>query len=410
MGTQQVLRAAAAFGLIAGLAVGVAHAAPAPDQAASHHGAAGEHVAVIDLGPADDGAVRAALDAKLANAGLVALAGDGLDAALAGIHVDADAATLAAAMSEAKRAFGELDCTATVRAAREAIGISAARQAAGIAVPELPRALAYTLLCADRTGDTSAALIAAARLRELGGSPDVSPQVMAKYPDIDVVADRDQLPLHVDTDVAGAALWVDFEPAGTAPADLVLGAGEHIIAAASGTKRNWISGTAVRGQTQVTIAMTDQVGKWNKVADRVASWNGAMPAMEELAALLVLVDARVALVRHGDNVEAWGHAGRGEPLRRLGDAQGIQPLAQADRVVALVVDRVATWNDRAPDPDVPLLVESPKDRTANGKNDNQGHTKWWVYAVIGAAIVASAIVVYAYDNGSSTQQIELHYP
>jgi hypothetical protein len=366
---------------------------------------------VIDLGPPDDGAARKTIVAQLASEGLVALTTDGVDEALAGNHSDRDAAPLAADMAQAKQAFGELDCSKAVSAAHEAVKLAAQRQAAGIPVPELPRALAYLLLCADRVSDTTAAFTAAGWLRKVGGSPDVSPQVMAKYPEVDVIPDRDQIAVQIDATVPGATLWVDFEPAGTAPAELLLGAGEHVIAAASGTQRGWISGTVVRSQKQVTIPMNDQVGKWNAVADRVAGWHGAMPSVDELGMVLAMVEARVAIVRHGDVAEAWGHAGKAEPLRRLGDANGIQPLTQIDRLVGLVVDRVVTWNDRAPDPDVPLLTESVADRTGKGKNDSdKGHTKWWVYAVIGAAIVASAIVVYAYDNGSSTQQIELHYP
>src|SRR5580692_1913725 len=192
MGAQQVLRAAASVWLIACTIVGVASAAPtpSPSPAPTTGRARNERVTIIDLGPADNGAARHALAGQLTGAGLVPLSDEGLAEALAGVDVGGDAAPLAAAMTEAKRAFGELDCSATLRAAREAVGIAASRQAAGLPAPELPRALAYALLCADRTGDAAAAFTAAAQLRIVGGSPDVSAQLMAKYPEVDAIADR----------------------------------------------------------------------------------------------------------------------------------------------------------------------------------------------------------------------------
>ena len=59
---------------------------------------------------------------------------------------------------------------------REPARVSAgAFQAAGLPVPELPRAWAYVLLCADRDGQLDVALQAANQLRALGGWPDVPP-------------------------------------------------------------------------------------------------------------------------------------------------------------------------------------------------------------------------------------------
>jgi hypothetical protein len=405
MGAQQILRAATTLAVIA---AGSAHAAP-------RHRASGAHepVAIIDLGPADGGAARGKLGAALVAAGMQPLIDDGIDDALAGISRDTDEQSIAIEVSQAKQAFGELDCKAATTAARQAIGELAARQAAGLPVPELPRAWAYVLLCADRTSDTGQALIAASRIRALGGSPDVPVDVLAKYPEVDAVADRDTIEVEITSEVAGATLWVDFQPAGTAPAKLTLSAGEHVIAAASGTRRGFIAGTAVRKQKQVAIAMPDRAGKNATLAARVARWNGALPSAAELTAVLVQVHARIGLVRHGDVVEVWGHAGLAEPLRRLGgDQDGVRSLAEADRAVALALDRAQTWNDRAPDPDVPLLTETEGERSKrrNGGGENEQPTKWWVYATIGGAILAAAIVVYAKDSASDTQRVEIHYP
>src|SRR5260370_665559 len=78
------------------------------------------------------------------------------------------------------------------------------------------------------------------------GSSDVDAKLLAKYPDVDAISDRELVELDVDADAPGAALWVDFAPAGTAPAHLTLIAGEHVIAAASGSRRGTITGTAVK--------------------------------------------------------------------------------------------------------------------------------------------------------------------
>ncbi|MGE5186000.1 MAG: hypothetical protein ACM31C_28285 [Acidobacteriota bacterium] len=367
-----------------------------------------ERVAIIDLGPADDGAARRAIGTAAVAAGLDPVLGDGVDDALAGIAQPADDATLAVAMSQAKQAFGELDCAKATAAAQLAIGISAARQAAGIAPRELPRAWAYVLLCADRAGDDVGARLAATRLRELGGTAEVAASLLAKYPEVDSTADRDIVELEVTAEVPGAALWVDFQPAGSAPAKLPLTVGPHVIAAASGTRRGFVIGTAVRSQKSVTIAMPDQAGKHAALAAKVAGWHGKVPPAKELAAVLGEVGARVALVRHGGTVEVWGHAGEAEPLRLVGGPDGTRPLAEADRAAALAVDRAHTWNDRSPDPDQPLLVESREERAAHGKGE--APTKWWVYAAIAGAVVAGALVIVAHDTAGDTQRVTLHYP
>ena len=97
-----------------------------------------ERVAVIDLGP-DDPAIRQRLAAAIVAGGLEPVRGDGIEDALAGRTSDPDALPLAVAVAEAQRAFGALDCKVASSASKTAVGIAAARQAAGIAVPELAR-------------------------------------------------------------------------------------------------------------------------------------------------------------------------------------------------------------------------------------------------------------------------------
>ena len=146
---------------------------------------------------------------------------------------------------------------------------------------------------------------------------------------------------------------------------------------------------------------------------RVAAWHGKLPRASELAWALREVDARVALVRHGDTVEAWGRAGDGEALRRLGNDDGTRKLDEANALVALIADRVQTWSDRAPDPDQPLLVETADDRRARGlrvKGEGEEPTRWWVYATIAGAVLAGALVIYSHDQADDTQRVELKYP
>lgn len=369
-----------------------------------------ERVAVIDLGPAD-AAVRQQLAAAVVAGGLAPVSGDGIDAALAGETTDPDAVQLAAVLAEAQRAFGALDCPAAITASTTAIGISAARQAAGLAVPELPRAWTYVLLCADRAGDTDRAMHAATRLRALGpaSAGDVPRDVWAKYPEVDTMLDREMIPIEITAEVAGAEIWIDFERAGTSPLKTVLPAGTHVIAAAAGTRRGWASGTPVRAQPAVKIPMPEQRGRYMALAGRIAGWRGALPAPAELAAVLGEVDARVAIVRRGPRLEAWGRAGRSEAPYRLGGEDGIGDLTEAPRLVALIADRVQTWTDRAPDPDRPLLVEDPRDRRRGPARADEP-TRWWVYAAIAGAVAASVGVVYVLDASPNTQRVELTYP
>jgi len=415
MGPQRVLQAVA---VVAGVA-----AARTPRVVAEPR--THERVAVIDLGAASAAAgttpgagsrrghgvadLPQTLAAAIVAAGLDPVIGDGVEDALAGRDLARDGVQLAAAMEEAQRAFGELTCSEVTPAAEQAIGLAAARQAAGYPVPELPRALTYVLLCADRENRFDAALTAARALRALGGSPEVPAGVWAKYPDADAVANRDIIELDVDTEVPGAAIWIDFRKAGTSPLDVALPAGDHVLAAAAGTRRGWAAGTAVRTQQVVHIPLADLASPWSEVAQRVAGWNGKLPAPAELAWVLARVHARIALVRHGDTIEAWGQVGRSEAPHLLGGDDGVAPVGEVARVLGLVTDRIRTWNDHAPDPDRPLLVETTGAGPAR-RDEGEKPTRWWVYAAIAGAAAIGGAIIYAHDNASDRQRVELHYP
>ncbi|MDB4960292.1 MAG: hypothetical protein JWP01_291 [Myxococcales bacterium] len=397
MGVERVLQVAGSLALAAvALVATTATAAPR------------ERVAVFDLGPSD-AAVRQKLAAAIVAGGLEPVLGDGVEDALGGQSTEPDELQLAVAIGDAQRAFGALDCPATIVASQTAIGIAAARQAAGRAVPELTRAWTYRLLCADRMGDSDAAMTATARLRALGPRPaEVPLDVWTRYPEVDAVLDHDMVPLEIKAEVPGAAIWIDFQRVGTSPLKTHVRAGEHVIAASAGTRRGWAAGTAVRTQTTITVPMPEQRGAYAALAQRVASWRGTLPAPAELGEALLAVNARVAIVRRGDQIQAWGRVGRSEPPRLLGGEDGTGELADAPRLVAVIADRVQTWADRAPDPDQPLLLEDPKLR--GGKDRVDEPTKWWVYATILGAVVGGATLLYLHDSASNTQHVELHYP
>lgn len=361
---------------------------------------------MIDLGGASGaGDATRQLQAAITAAGYAPVIGDGVEDALAGRDTERDAVELAAAIATAERAFGALACGEVAPAARRAIGIAAARQAAGRPVPELARAWTYLLLCADRDGQLDTALAAAGHLRALGGSPDVPAAVWAKYPEVDVVSGRDLVELEIESDVAGAAIWIDFRPAGASPVHAVLPVGEHVIAAASGSRRGWAAGTAVRKQRSLRVPLTDAAGPWADVAQRVAGWGGKLPAPADLAFVLDRVHARIALIRHGDTVEAWGQVGRSEAPHLLGGDDGVAPLGEARRLLGVIADRLTAWGAHAPDPDQPLLVED------RGRRDEPpAPTKWWVYAAIGGAVALGATIILVHDSASDRQRVELHYP
>ncbi len=391
MGPQRVLQAAALVVAIATTG-GSADAKPR------------ERVAVIDLGPADP-ALRTSLATKLVAAGFEPLTGDGLEEALAGDGADADGLLLAAAMAEAQRAFGALDCAATVTAANQAIGFGAARQAAGLTVPELPRATAYIVLCADRAGDVDAAMRAVSKFRAAGGGTDVPADVLKKYPAIDTVLDRDLVPLEITTDVPDAEVWIDFARVGKAPLTVTLPAGEHVIGVAAGTRRGWAAGSAIKTQTKLAVPTQDRAGKWSDVAKRIASWNGQRPSPQDLGWVMAKVQARIVLIHRGTTLEAFGRLGLAEPPHKLGDEE--IPVTEMQRAIALIDDRLHVWNDRAPDPDQPLLVDDSRLRDRDGKLKNPP-TKWWIYATVIGAVAAGAAVIFATESGADRQRVELH--
>jgi hypothetical protein len=73
----------------------------------------------------------------------------------------------------------------------------------------------------------------------------------------------------------------------------------------------------------------------------------------------------------------------------------------------LVKDRIQGWNDRAPDPDQPLLTEKPGEDRYSRKDKP---AKWWVYAALAGAVAGAAAILYVNDSGSDRQRVELKFP
>jgi hypothetical protein len=374
-----------------------------------------ERVAIVDLGPnAADPVTRDKLAEAARSAGLEPATGDGIDAALAGQTQDLDASELASAVDRATKAFGALDCKAAAPAAADGIHLEAARQASDIAPKNLGRLYAFELLCADRANDVDAAMLAAKRMRIVGAPADMGP-LLAKYPEIDSSSDRDVIEVSIAADVPDATVWVDHvkvgKMQGSSPLVVQLATGAHLIAVAAGTRRGWGEGTAVKAQPSVTIPTKDEAVQWTKLSYRIAGWHGEVPPAYELARAMTEARARVLIIRHGDVLEAWGRIGVKEDPHHLAADEGVIGLADTSHMMQLVVERVTAWNAHAPDPDQPLLVESPAERAARGAgSEREASTRWWVYAAVIGAIAAGTLVVYLHDEESDTQRIEVHFP
>jgi hypothetical protein len=392
-----------------------------------------------------------------------------IDASLAAVlHGPADAAERAALASiqaeplarivraDALRRSG--DCQAALAEADAAIAALAAEQAAIGAAPEaavvehaLAGAHGQVLACAHQRGEIDRALVAARRLRDLGGGelpPGASAVVTADlwraYPPMDALGNAYILDLTVTTEPAGAQVWVDHRLVGTAPVTVAAVEGAHLVAAASGGRASSQQVEIDRkalppapwGQTQVMnvhLSLSPRAWAWQAEADEVARWRstqavdgaalGALLARLNARVALVLVDADARLVRSGapgrQAVQIWAMAPGETEARRVGTGQLARPESVATRVVA----RVAGWDampahasgqpsGASPEPGVPLLRESDVPRRYGSRPGARrlAHKPWWAYATIIGAVAATSLLILAADLGDDRQRIELRWP
>jgi hypothetical protein len=260
------------------------------------------------------------------------------------------------------------------------------------------------LLCADHDGDHAAAAIAASMLRALGvkdgSEANVGADTWAKYPDVDArTASLVELTVKAD---AGADVWIDLAKIGPAPATAVVAAGDHVIAAASGSRRAAQRVTIAKATT-IELPLVDQsAGSWGDVAAKVAAWRAAAPRPSDLAGVMRALHVRFAFVLAPGATALWA-IGPGDSAARALDTPSMDPAALA----ALVRERAEAWDGRAPDPDKPLLVE---DRSARDNAAVHGKDHWWVYASLIGAVVLGGVVVYAHDSATDHQRVELRFP
>ena len=246
----------------------------------------------------------------------------------------ADALALATAMARAQQKFGALDCKGTITAVEESAAARSRRaRPARLAGAGARRARGRTLCsCADRIGDIDLALRAASRLRVarwLAGRVRGSAREVSRgRRELGDRRDRGRCRRRD----SGATLWLDFvsdrqgaaAPRARARRSRDRGGGSARGAAISAAGRS-------RSSRSCSSRCRIRRRRSRRSQSTVASWKGALPSPEALADVLDKVHARAALIRHGDVVEVWGHAGKNEPLRRLGGEDGTRSVADADR-------------------------------------------------------------------------------
>ncbi len=364
-------------------------------------------MAIVELrtSPAKHAAARAALSRELAQRKGLRVLDPAVAAALTGVSVDSDDDAARAALDEARTAFGALDCGRARPAAEEAMLVLAGRAAAGYDErARLTSAWSYLLLCADRDGDAPVARAAADRLRALGAASAVPADLAAKYPDIDAATDRDIVEITVAA-AADATVSIDHH---AAPVRFV-SAGKHVVAVAQPDgKRGAVMVTAHNQPLKdVEVPLVDRLGIWRDVAARVTTWQSPdvePPTPGELRELMERVGVRFAVVYDKDGVSLWTLGPDQATALRADD---VERDARAVLLGDAIQLRIASLKERAPDPDVPLMTEDDYEARVVRRDEP---TRWWVYAVIGGALAASAATIYAFETGEDRQRIELTFP
>lgn len=380
MGAVQVLRVAVAgalaIALATGLTIGPARAAPV--------------VVVVDPRPGATPADAAALRDAFAAAALEPVGGARAQA-WAG-RGDDDLA-LDAALAEAQDGFGQLDCGRARPWAETAALLASARTAAGVDErARASRAWTYLLLCADRDGDRPAARHAADRVRALGGNAAITADVGARYPEIDAAIDRDIVAITV-TGPAGAAVTLDDQPIGAAPATAFAHAGRHLLATPGGA--TWI--TVQNKPLTVEVPATPPRDPAIAAIAALVAEAGSGVEATRAAAIAIAADVELVAVLEADGrVALW--------QRRRASTVALDRGAAA-AMVAAAGRALADAHERAPDPTLPLVRE-PRTKAKPDRDP----TRWWVYAAIGGALVAGAAAIYAVDAGDDRQRFELSFP
>jgi hypothetical protein len=230
----------------------------------------------------------------------------------------------------------------------------------------------------------------------------VPADVWAKYPEIDAATDRDIVELTV-TAPAGATVVIDHVAVGTAPVKTFVHAGKRLVAVGAGTTRGAAFITVHGKPLSFEVSAADRASPWKRVAGQVSAWQGAAPpSAVEVTELLTQVNVRFAVVLGERNTAALWVRAPGEPAAKLViDGAMNDPLELGAGVMA----RVEAWSGGGLDPDKPLAGTDDMVREVTRKED----TKWWVYAVIGGALAAGAVTLFAIEVGDDRQIIDLTF-
>lgn len=388
MGAVQILRVAVAA-LAVGAVAGVAQAKQQPEP--------GPAIAVIDLRGDEGAAARAQLELTLRAAELQVIGGD-LGVALIG--QDRDEAAALAALAEAQDGFGSLDCGRARPSAERAALLLTARIAAGFDErARVGKAWAYVALCAERDGDRSSASFAVDRLRALGqdGGALLPADAWARYPEIDAAIDRDIVEITV-TGPAGSSAWIDDRAIGAVPAKAYVSAGKHVVAVAGADGRGALLTTAMGQPLSILVEYTG-VDRGLGVLEVVRGWRVKKAVdVASLAPVMTRAKVELAVVIEPDGQLAlW---------QQLPDGLRVVARGEAAAIATSAHDAWAAAHERAPVDDEPLLREED---VPSAKDGEKAPARWWVYAAIGGAIVAGAVVIYAIDAGEDRQRFELRF-
>lgn len=416
-----------------------------PNPTTSPNTRASERVVVIDLravpeptapDAAEHTMIRQALfDALRPYADIdtgIAPRGSELDQALAGRLQSPLAKKRQAALkrlAEVATAFGKLDCTAADVAGEHAVlalsSLLAARQ--DVTAP-LQQAHVYQLLCAHNRGDSDRAMWVRTKLEQLGvfQAPfGVSALVWNLYPPLDATANANIVEATITSAPEGAQVWLNHRSIGPAPIKVHINQGTHIVAVAADNRHSArVFDVRKDGQAiQVTLPASEPVSRYLALSERILKWQGQTrpPTGTDIGKVLRSLDVRFGLIlpatpprssantgatapAKAQNVEIWA-LGPGEPEARL---IGVETVLRVKDVVLSIRERAHRWDRTGPDPNIPLLRESPNVRT--GKDTKTKKHKWWVYATIIGAVALGTTVYLANDLAEDRQRIELTWP
>lgn len=314
-------------------------------------------------------------------------------------------------LASAALAYGSLDCpSAESRSEQAVLDLSAADASGADARLELRQAYLYSFLCAHKAGHVDHAMAAARILRKLdtertnpdGRPSEISESTWRTYPGLDAQSNALLVPVSIESEPSGAAIWVDFEKLGTTPDQVFLSAGEHIVAMSSehGSVSQRITVTSAG---TMKLPLHAQKREWIGVAESLDELREAKgPARSEaMRDLMAAVEGQVAFVmREPGRIAVWVLP----PQRRGAQLVGHAPHASAAGKLAL---GALQESSRSPglDPTMPLLTEDSESSTTASSG-----RRWWIYGVVlGAAAVGAGLIV-AQDLREDRQRIEVSLP